>query len=368
MKSSVRCLLLVLLAVQPTMAQYRDALPGYRYEFPRDYFNHPEFQTEWWYYTGNLTATDGHRFGIELTFFRQAIDRDASKKSTWDVQDVYIAHLALSDIDGGAFYHAERINRAGPGIAGVSEPARRIWNGNWSVDWKDDKQQLTAIDERFALELSLRSEKSPVINGENGVSQKAEGPGHASHYISFTRLLTTGVIHVQGIKFQISGVSWMDHEFFTHQLSTEQRGWDWFSVQFTDNTELMLFEIRRKDGTLDPFSAGTYVDAKGQSAHLRASDFSLKPGGQSWTSSATGATYPIQWSISVPKLGIELEATTKLKSQEFSGKFTFTPCYWEGAINLSGRKNGSTAQGVGYLEMTGYDHPVELGTTSGDQK
>jgi predicted secreted hydrolase len=368
MKSSARCLLLFFLAAQPAMAQYRDALPGYRYEFPRDHFNHPEFQTEWWYYTGNLTATDGRRFGFELTFFRQAVNRDASKKSTWDVQDVYIAHLALSDLDEGAFYHVERTNRAGPGIAGVSETARRIWNGNWSVDWKDGTQQLTAMDERFALNLSLRSEKPPVINGENGVSQKTEGPGRASHYISFTRLLTTGVIQVQGIKFQIFGAAWMDHEFFTHQLSNDQRGWDWFSVQLNDNTELMLFEIRRKDGTLDPFSAGTYVDAKGQSVHLRATDFSLKPAGQSWTSSATGATYPIQWSISVPKLGIELEAGTKLKSQELCGKSTFTPCYWEGAINLSGRKNGSTAQGVGYLEMTGYDRPVELGTTSGGQK
>jgi predicted secreted hydrolase len=368
MKSSTRFLLIFLLALQPAAAQYSTALPGYRYEFPRDHFNHPEFQTEWWYYTGNLTATDGHRFGFELTFFRQAVDRNASKTSTWDVHDVYMAHLALSDLSGGSFYHVERTNRAGPGIAGVSEATGRIWNGNWSVVWKEDKQELTAMDERFALELSMRSEKLPVIHGENGVSQKAEGAGHASHYISFTRLLTTGTIQVQGSMFQISGVAWMDHEFFTHQLSSDQRGWDWFSLQLTDNTELMLFEIRRKDGTLDPFSAGTYVDSNGQSVHLRAMDFSLKPAGQSWTSSITGATYPIQWSISVPKLGIELEATTKLRSQELSGKSTLTPSYWEGAINLSGRKNGSTAQGVGYLEMTGYDRPVELGTTSGSQQ
>jgi predicted secreted hydrolase len=361
MKSSAVFLLTLFLAVQPAAAQYRAALPGYHYQFPRDHFNHPEFQTEWWYYTGNLTATGGHRFGFELTFFRQAVNRDASKTSTWDVQDVYMAHLALSDLDGGAFYHVERTNRAGPGIAGVSETDGRIWNGNWSVELKDNKQQLNAMDERFALELSLRSEKPPVIHGQNGVSQKAEGAGHASHYISFTRLLTTGMIQVQGIRFQISGVAWMDHEFFTHQLSNDQSGWDWFSVQLADNTELMLFELRRKDGALDPFSAGTYVDANGKTVHLRAADFSLKPKGQSWTSSETGATYPIQWSISVPKLGIELEASTKLKSQELSGKSKFIPSYWEGAINLSGRKNSSAVQGVGYLEMTGYDHPLEFG-------
>jgi|ERR1700730_1446502 len=367
MKSSVRFFALFFLVLLPAAAQYRTALPGYHYEFPRDHFNHPEFKTEWWYYTGNLTAKDGHRFGFELTFFRQAVSRDASKTAVWDVQDVYIAHLALSDLDGGEYYHAERTNRAGPEIAGVSENLRRIWNGNWSVEGKSDAQQLRATDEQFTLELLLRSEKPPVIHGENGVSQKAEGTGQASHYISFTRLLTSGAIQLQGKPFQVSGVAWMDHEFFTHQLSNEQTGWDWFSLQLADKSELMLFELRRKDGTTDPFSAGTYVDAQGKTIHLHATDFSLKPMGQTWTSSITGATYPIKWSVSVPKLGLELEASTRLKSQELSGKSKFAPAYWEGAIDFNGRKNSSAAQGVGYLEMTGYDHPVSFGEASTGQ-
>jgi predicted secreted hydrolase len=367
MKSSARFLTLLFLALVPAAAQYRTALPGYRYEFPRDHFSHPEFQTEWWYYTGNLTATDGRRFGFELTFFREAVSRDVSKTATWDVQDVYLAHLALSDLDGGEFYHAERTNRAGPGVAGASETSRRVWNGNWSAEWKSDAQQLRAIDERFTLELLLRSQKPPVIHGENGVSQKAEGLGHASHYMSFTRLVASGTIQLHGKNFQVSGTAWMDHEFFTHQLSDEQTGWDWFSLQLADNTELMLFELRHKDGALDPFSSGTYVDAEGKATHLRAAEFSLKPGGTSWKSPATGATYPIQWSISVPGLGLELEATTPLKSQELSGKGKFAPTYWEGAINLSGKKNGAAARGVGYLEMTGYDHPVIFGGNSASQ-
>src|SRR5580704_2857670 len=367
MKSSARFLTLLFLALLPAAAQYRTALPGFHYEFPRDHFGHPEFQTEWWYYTGNLTATDGHHFGFELTFFREAVSRDALKTATWDVQDVYLAHLALSDLDGGEFYHAERTNRAGPGIAGASETTRRIWNGNWSAEWKGDAQELRAIDERFALELLLRSGKPPVIHGEDGVSQKAEGPGHASHYISFTRLLTSGTIQLNGKSFLVSGTAWMDHEFFTHQLSNEQTGWDWFSLQLADNTELMLFELRRKDGTLDPFSSGTYVDAQGKTSHLRVAEFSLKPAGPSWKSATSGATYPIQWTISVPGLGLALEATTPLKSQELSGKSKFSPTYWEGAINLSGKKNGAAEHGVGYLEMTGYDHPVNFGDNSAGQ-
>jgi predicted secreted hydrolase len=364
MKSSAGGLALGLIALMLTGAQYKTALPAYHYEFPRDHFSHPEFQTEWWYYTGNLTATDGHRFGFELTFFRQGVSRDASKTATWDVKDVYLAHLALSDLDGAEFYHAERTNRAGPQIAGVSEASRRIWNGNWSTEWKGDVQELRAVDERFALDLLLRSDKPPVIHGENGVSQKAEGPGHASHYISFTRLLTSGTIQLHGKDFRVSGTAWMDHEFFTQQLSSEQTGWDWFSIQLADNTELMLFELRRKDGTIDPFSAGTYVDAQGKATHLRAADFALKPNGPSWTSPITGATYPIEWTISVPGLGLELQATTRLKTQELSGTSKFSPSYWEGAMELQGPRYGSAMQGVGYLEMTGYDHPISFGETS----
>src|SRR5215471_17313277 len=120
MKSSVAAALMV----------YRLALPGYHYEFPRDHFNHPEFQTEWWYYTGNLKSAEGRRFGFELTFFRQGADQDPAKSGTWDLRDIYVAHLALSDLDGGKFFHAERTNRAGPGIAGVSESLGCIWNGN----------------------------------------------------------------------------------------------------------------------------------------------------------------------------------------------------------------------------------------------
>ena len=210
------------------------------------------------------------------------------------------------------------------------------------------------------MRLSLRSEKPPVIHGENGVSQKAEGPGRASYYISLTRLATTGSLALNGRKFEVSGTSWMDHEFFTHQLDSNQTGWDWLSLQFSDNTELMLFHIRRKDGSIDPFSAGTYVDAQGKTTHLLASDFTLQPLDEKWTSPATNATYPIQRRIAVPRLGIEVEARTPLASQELSGGARFLPNYWEGSITLTGARSAKPLSGVGYLEMTGYDRPVQL--------
>ena len=360
MRSKLACVFATLLFLQPIFAQYRTALPGYRYEFPRDHFSHPEFQTEWWYYTGNITAADGHRFGFELTFFRQAVSRDDSKSADWNVRDLYLAHLALSDLDGGAFYHAERTNRAGPGIAGVSEANGRIWNGNWQIQWKGEDQELAAMDERFSLRFTLHPEKPLVVHGENGISQKAEGAGRASHYISFTRLGVKGAIELGGKKFEVSGLAWMDHEFFTHQMEDDQTGWDWLSLQLEDHTEVMLFHIRRKDGSIDPFSAGTFVDVQGKATHLRAEDFVLQAGGATWTSALTHANYPIQWKIAIPKLGIELEAKTPLESQEMTGKTKLLPSYWEGAIRLAGRRGNVALGGVGYLEMTGYDRPVKL--------
>jgi predicted secreted hydrolase len=317
---------------------YRVALPGYRYEFPRDHFNHPDFQTEWWYYTGNLHTADGRHFGFELTFFREAVDRAKEPAGVWDVRDVWMAHLALSDLDGNRFLHTQRLNRAGAGIAGADLAARRVWNGNWETQWQPDfkSQTLRAVEDKFSFELSLTAEKPPVIHGANGVSQKSEGEGHASHYISFTRLLTSGNIVLDGKKFTVTGLSWMDHEFFTQQLAPEQSGWDWFSLQFDDGTELMLFRLRHEDGSADRFSAGTYVDKQGRATALTDRDFTATPG-KGW------GIYSIEWKLRVPSLNIDVALSTRLPQQELKGIVS----YWEGAIEITG-----TRQGVGYLEMT----------------
>ena len=360
MRNRLRALGGALLILHPLAAQYRTAVPGYRFEFPKDYFDHPEFQTEWWYYTGNLQSANGRHYGFELTFFRQAVSRNPAQAATWDIKDLYLTHLALSDLDSGKFYHSERINRAGPGIAGVSRSAARIWNGNWQIQWEGSDQKLQAIENAFQLHLTLHPEKPPVIHGENGVSQKSQGSGHASLYVSLTRLTANGTIDLHGEKVGVTGLAWMDHEFFTHQLEDGQIGWDWLSLQLEDNTELMLFRIRRKDGSSDPFSSGTYVDTRGKSTHLRAADFILEPLTGNWTSPVTHATYPIAWKMVIPKLEIELEARTSLAAQELAGKTKIAPPYWEGAITLGGHRGKTPLGGVGYLEMTGYDRAVNL--------
>jgi predicted secreted hydrolase len=362
MRSELACLLTILCGIPRVAAkpnfQYRLALPGYHYEFPRDYFNHPDFQTEWWYYTGNLRSADGHRFGFELTFFRIGVDRSTSNDSPWDLRDLYLAHLAVSDLDGRRFYQSERMNRAGPGIAGASESQRLVWNGNWRIQWHGNDQDLQAVDERFTLHFTLHSAKPPVVQGERGVSQKGDGPGRASHYISLTRLITSGQITLKSVAYVVTGTTWMDHEFFTSQLTTDQVGWDWLSIQLEDNTELMLFDIRRKDGSIDPHSSGTFVMADGRNFHLDEHDFSLQPAGTNWTSPATGAVYPLHWKLSIPKLSINLDVTTRLPSQELTSKSKLIPAYWEGAVQLAGREGAKPIDGLGYLEMTGYDRPL----------
>ena len=343
---------LLLLAV----AAYRLALPGYHYEFPRDHFNHPEFQTEWWYYTGNLHSADGRKFGFELTFFRQGVDRSTQPRQVWDVRDVWLAHLALSDIHGQKFFNEERLNRSGAGLAGADQTRTTVWNGNWRSQWSSPAaQHLQAVGDRFSFDLTTDSQKQPVIHGKDGVSQKIPGEGRASHYISLTHLLTKGTIVLEGKSYSVEGLSWMDHEFFTHQLDKDQNGWDWFSLQFEDGSDLMLFQLRHADGSPDAYSAGTYVDPQGRTTHLSKNDFSLTPG-KTWISSKTGGKYPIEWRIAVPGQGIQVALTTRLPAQELTGKSKASPAYWEGAIEVNGSRRGA-----GYLEMTGYAGPVKMG-------
>jgi predicted secreted hydrolase len=341
--------LLVLFAV----AVFRQAEPGYHFQFPRDHFDHPDFRTEWWYYTGNVHARDGHRYGFELVFFRRGERRGApSNPSAWRIDDLYLAHLALTDIDGHRFRFKTRLNRAGPGLAGVRFEEGRIWNGNWEVRWDRETgtQALTAIAEGMRLELRLAPLKPPIIQGENGISQKAEGAGNASYYVSFPRLSVEGTINGTAV----SGSAWMDHEWFSNQLQATQQGWDWFSIQLDNDTELMLFQLRRIDGSIDPYSAGTFISRDGHATHLGHADFQLEPAAW-WTSPTTGARYPVEWRIRVPSLNVALECAAAIPEQELVSEDDAAPTYWEGAVTYSG-----SAKGVGYLEMTGYKKPMRF--------
>lgn len=357
-------LLILIGLLAPHAAAFERALPGYAFAFPRDHFEHPGFEIEWWYYTGNVRTAEGRRFGYELTFFRLAVERSEPPKTAWDVDQLYLAHFALSDIEAGRFYRSERLNRAGPGLAGASQRQAAIWNGNWSSRWDAaGGQSLFAVAGGVGIDFELRPLKAAVVHGLDGVSRKSQGPGRASHYISFTRLATAGRIRVGGEDYAVEGLSWMDHEFSSDSMGPEAQGWDWMSIQLNDGTELMLYGMRGEDGAHNAFSSGTFVDAQGNAVHLEAADFSLEPG-RAWQSPDSGARYPLEWTIRVRKPALELRCTPAMDAQEMVARGSAAPTYWEGAVRYEGTKGGEEVSGSGYLEMTGYDRKIRLG--SGD--
>ena len=353
--------LLVLLALVAISAYPFDrARPGYDFTFPRDHFEHRNFQLEWWYFTGNLRDESGRRFGFELTFFRNALTEARTTDSPWELDQIYLAHFAISDIEGKRFLKRERVNRAGPGLAGASLEQARIWNGNWYVRWlaPDDPLgalRLQAVDEDAQIELALTPRKPAVLQGVEGLSQKAEGAGRASHYIAYTRLDAAGSLTLGVERFTVEGGVWMDHEFSTQSMGEGQVGWDWVSAQLDDGSELMLYQLRREGGVIDPHSSGNYIAPNGSTRHLTARDYRMTPG-RTWTSPETGAAYPLVWRLEVPSLGMDVELTTPFDQQEVVSEVATSPTYWEGAIDLRGSHPGE-----GYLEMTGYDRPIQLG-------
>lgn len=344
---------LLLLAALATAGEpgWTVALPGWKYEFPRDHHAHPDFKTEWWYFTGNLNGGDGRELGFQLTFFRQGVRRGDDTRTRFAVDDIKLAHFAITDISGNKFRFAQRVSRGSFGDAGFSAGERIAWIDDWTLHLTGPGRfRVEARDKDFALTLDLKAAKEPVFHGENGVSQKSEGEGRASHYYSYTRLAAKGTVTLEGRKFPVTGWSWFDQEWATNQLTENQTGWDWLSLQFEDNTELMLFQIRLRDGSRDPYSHGTWIDAQGNATPVKNDEFELVPG-RVWRSADTGGDYPVEWGLRIPKLGLELGVAAAMDEQEL----VLRPIsYWEGSVRAKGARNGERIRGRGYLEMTGY--------------
>ena len=341
-----------------TEPEFRLAAEGYRYAFPRDHGSHEEFRTEWWYYTGQLTAKDGRPFGYQLTFFRRGMPREQTKTlpSQWAVTQLYLAHFAVSDLNKGRFHVAEKMSRAGLGKAGAASDRLHVWIDRWSAESPSavpGTQTLHAADGDLAIQFTVSPEKPLVLHGANGLSRKGAGVGQASHYYSFTRLATTGTLTVGNESFDVTGTSWMDHEFGSADLADDLVGWDWFCVQLDDQRELMLYRLRRTDGSADPASSGTVIDRDGRGHHLLIGDFTLEPTSY-WTSPTSKAHYPQRWRLTIPSLQLSLELVPRMAEQELSTTHSTQVHYWEGAIETTGTVEGKPIHGQGYMELTGY--------------
>ncbi len=328
--------------------------------FPADHGPHDDFQTEWWYYTGNLTGETGEHFGFQLTFFRRALlppaERSA-RESDWGTEQVYMAHFALTDVAGRTHHSFEKLARGSAGIAGAQAEPYRVWLEDWSVEGATGSGgpvALTAAAEDVALQLTLLNRKPPALQGDRGYSRKGPEPGNASYYYSLTRIAAEGSVTVRGQTFAVTGLAWMDHEFSTSALGPEQVGWDWFSIQLDDQTELMVFQLRRADGSVDAFSSGTLIDVDGSTRTLGPQDFSITPAGE-WRSPRSGGVYPAAWTVAVPSAGLRLEVTPLLADQEMDISYR----YWEGAVRVEGVRGEQSVSGYGYVELTGYAQSMQ---------
>ena len=334
---------------------WRQASPDYTLSFPRDHASHPDYRIEWWYYTGNLRGDDGRRFGYQVTFFRVGVDREPLNPSRWAVRDLHMAHLAVTDLATGRHLVAERLNRSGVGWAGASSERLEVWNDGWRVDLEGERHRLVVVDREasFGVELELTPGKRPALHGRAGFSQKGSATGNASHYYSVSRLATTGRVVIDGTPVVVTGESWMDHEFGSTFLEPAQQGWDWFSIQLSDGTDLMVYVLRRDDGAVDPRSSGSLIAPSGEVTHVDPGDYRLTPG-RTWTSSTSGARYPVAWRVEVPGAGLDLEVSAVLDDQELHTDGSTGVTYWEGAITVSGSRDNRPVDGHGYLEMVGY--------------
>lgn len=337
-----------------TSFTYQVALPGRQISFPRDHFSHPDFKTEWWYYTGHLETESGREYGYQVTFFRFGLrDRQQEEGSQPLFTDLYMAHFALSDIEEKKFFFRERTSRGYEDKAGASTSRYLVWNEDWKVQGDGDSHVIEVKDRDKVLRLRLTPVKPPVLHGKRGLSQKGEGRGRASYYYSLTRLEAAGELEIGGKREKVHGLSWMDHEFGSNQLRENQVGWDWFSIQLDNKTEMMLYLIRRKDGSLDPYSSGTLVYADGKSRHLELSDFRVDVSDR-WKSPTSGGDYPMRWKISIPQEKVDLEILPFFPSQELDTRKSTRVTYWEGAVRVKGSFRDKPVGGRGYVEMTGY--------------
>lgn len=345
--------------------------------FPEDHGPHPDFRTEWWYVTGNLTSEEGRDFGFQFTIFRSALSpTEPGGPSAWATNQAYMGHFAVADIDGDAFKAADLFARGSGGLAGARTTPLRVWIEDWVVESVSDggvgvtaraesqgalrsaersayvfPLRLAADGDGFAIDLQLEAGKPHVLQGEQGLSQKGPEPGNASYYYAHTRMPAAGRVMFEGQEYDVTGLAWMDREWSTSALSEGQVGWDWFALQLDDGWEMMVYQLRLEDGTPDPLSDGVLIDPEGNRIPLDwGSEVDVQPTG-TWSSPVDGAEYPSGWRIRVPDREWDLTVEPVIDDQELRLAFR----YWEGSVAVEGSgEGGAPVSGRGYVELTGY--------------
>lgn len=336
----------------PDSAGFARVLERRTFSFPEDHGPHPDYRTEWWYVTGNLYGAEERRFGFQVTFFRQGLKAQVEPRSShWAASQTFMAHFALSDVATGRYRAHERRARGALNLAGAQTAPFRVWLEDWRMEAEQGGDFPWIVDAREgedALHLKLWPQKPLVLQGDAGLSQKSAEAGNASYYYSATRLNAEGFVTTQGQTLPVKGVAWLDREWSTSALAPYQAGWDWFSLQFRDGTELMYYQLRHKDGGIDPYSSGSWIDAQGAKTHLTREDAELVPLDH-WRA-PDGVSYPARWRLTVKPLGKTYLIRPVLADQEVR----LSVRYWEGAVDVFAAENPESAIAQGYMELTGY--------------
>jgi len=335
---------------------WQQAVGQRTWSFPRDHGAHPEFRTEWWYFTGNLRDEAGNRYGYQLTFFRQGVRiKPSNPGNPWSLRDLYPAHFTVTDVRNGTFHFAEQITRSGPGLSGAATDAMNVWNLGWSAKMRGDRISIRAHHGEMELALELKPRKPLILQGERGLSRKGPGRGQASYYYSFTDLESSGTIRTPSLEnpVEVQGISWFDREFSSNALTKDQVGWDWFSIHLSDGRDLMLYFLRKKDGTVEKESSGTLVEPDGRARHLKIGEIQMEVLG-TWKSPGSGGAYPNRWQIRIPSAGVDLQLAPLVAAQELITAGSTGVTYWEGAVDGRGSSSGKSVICEGYVEMTGY--------------
>jgi predicted secreted hydrolase len=335
-------------------------------DFPGDHGPHPGYRTEWWYYTGNLQAETGEKYGFQLTFFRSQISPSDERQkwpqptSAWRTQQVYLAHSAISNITGKQHLQAELISRGALNMAGAKqiEDTTTLFLKNWSADIGPDQHLLTVNSDGFSYELALTPEKPPVLHGIAGYSLKGSTAERASCYYSFTRLNAQGKLSIGENIVAVKGSAWMDHEYSTALLEPGLQGWDWFSLQLSDKTEVMAFVLRKEKGGIGPASSATVIGNQGQNRHISNDEFVVTVR-NTWKSPHTKAVYPAGWRLQIFPYALDLTITPNLADQEMQSSLSTGVIYWEGSVSIEGTRAGQPVVGQGYVELTGYANPFD---------
>jgi len=334
--------------------------------FPEDHGPHPGYRSEWWYYTGNVLSTSGRHFGYQVTIFRyQTGPSDETKEwpapaSAWRTQQIFIAHAAVSDLDNSDHHQTEVAARHALAMAGAEYQKKQttIFVGNNAIVLGPRQHPLQATAPDFSINLVLKPQKALVLHGNRGYSRKGSSPVRASCYYSYTRMLTQGTVGINGQTIPVTGLSWMDHEFSTAPLEADIEGWDWFSLQLDNNTELMLYFLRHTDGRYSSASSGTFVDASGNGTSLPKAEIEIK-GLKTWQSPDSKGQYPCVWQVNIAKLALQLKIEAQTANQEMRTEATTGVVYWEGSVKARGALDGQLISGEGYAELTGYAAPFK---------